>query len=104
MFEIIKTYNMMKSLIPVKNYKKMRTNDDFLIITTKSLTILYLNETAKDFYELIDENKTVENILNELKAIYQVDFNILMNDIVNLIRDLQWKSLIFFKEIENETI
>ncbi len=99
MFEINTVYEFIKNLIPTKNYKKALENNDFLIITTKSLTIFYLNETARDFYQLIDEKRTISEIVEKLKELYSVDYEILINDIINLIRDLQWKNLIYFKEI-----
>jgi len=104
MLEINTIYKLMQNLIPVKDYKKALDNNDFLIITTKSLTIFYLNETAKDFYQLIDEKRTIHEITDKLKEVYSVDEKTLINDIINLIRDLQWKNLIFFKEIKNEKI
>lgn len=97
MFEVTTIYNSIKTIIPIGNFKKKIIDGEFLVITNNNLVIYYLNETAKDFYILIDGCNTVEDIINKLSKLYDVEFDMIVNDIINLIRDLEWKQLLILK-------
>ncbi|MVX66922.1 PqqD family peptide modification chaperone [Clostridium chromiireducens] len=93
-------YNQIKDLIPFKTYVKAKSNGEFLIVMSENLEIQYLNEVAKDFYELIDGNKELDVLVQEMAEIYDVEKEVLENDMFHLIRDLQWQNLISLKEMK----
>lgn len=96
-------YNLMKNKMPKLTAIKQKENGDFLVIESRNLEIFYLNETAKHFILLCDSRKTIAEIYKALMAIYEVDEKVLMNDIVDLVRDLQWKKLLTL-EVQNEKV
>ncbi len=99
------TYKMVKKYIPVKSYLKEKNNGEFLIVSSNSLDIYYFNNTAKDLYELIDGKRTVEFIFNRFLSEYDVSEDVLQMDIINILRDFQWKNLILLKRgTDNEKI
>ena len=61
------------------------------------MEVFYLNDTAKDFILLCDGKRTVEDILVKMAEIYAVDEKILQIDIIDLIRDLQWKKILILE-------
>ncbi|HWR05455.1 PqqD family protein [Sporomusa sp.] len=91
---------LLKRLVPVRMHLKARVDNDFLIVSTKNLNIYYLNETARDFYDLVDGAITINEIVNKLMQVYEIDYATLEKDIVHLVRDLQWKELIVLTEGE----
>lgn len=91
-------FDKMKLLVPKQNATKCRENGDFLITLNYNLDIYYLNEISKDFYLLCDEKRTILDIVLALKDIYEVEISVLESDIIELIRDLQWKKIITLKE------
>jgi hypothetical protein len=88
-----------KDLIPIPLNIKTRGNGEFLTVCSPKLDIFHLNSVAKDFYLLLDEKKTVASICTELSAMYEVEFDTLTNDIVNLVRDMQWQTILNLKSI-----
>ena len=93
-------YNHIKDLIPFKTYIKAKNDGEFLIVMSENLEIQYLNEVAKDFYELIDGNKGLDVLVQEMTELYDTEKEILENDLFHLVRDLQWKNLISLKEMK----
>lgn len=89
---------LIKELIPAKMHLKARADNEFLIVSTKDLNVYYLNETARDFYELIDGTTTINEIIKKLMQTYEIDYITLEKDVVHLVRDLQWKQLIVLTE------
>lgn len=92
-------YEKMKTLVPFKTCIKERENTDFLIVSNENAEIIYLNETSKDFYALCDGKRNIKQILDELLAIYDVTKEELEQDIIGLIRDLQWNDVVHFQEV-----
>ena len=86
-------YNRMKDWIPKPAWRKKRKNGDFLLLSSCDLDVHYLNSTAKEIVELI-EGRTIEQICSIMLENYEVEPEILHNDVVRIIRDLQWKKLI----------
>ncbi len=84
----------MKGSILVKNHLKIREDSNYLIVSTKDHNILFLDEVSKDFYLKIDGEKELETIIHELLLIYEVELEILINDIIDLVRKLQWKNIL----------
>ena len=95
MFDI---YESMKDLIPMATDIKHRKNGDFLIVAGEDGSIHYLNEVARDFYLLLNNDFKIFEIVDNLLQEYEVERKVLEADIVELIRDLQWKKLIRLKE------
>ena len=91
-------YEFIKNLIPCQIYTKKRENGDFLIISNENLELYFLNETAKDFYMRCDSFSSIDNICNSMLKEYDVDENVLKQDILSLIRDFQWQEIIELKE------
>lgn len=87
-------YDSLKNMIPKILAIKQRENNEFLIVESADLQIFHLNETAKDFIELCDEQRNIDEIVDKLSTIYEVDIELLKNDIIDLIRDLQWKKIL----------
>ena len=91
-------YNFIKDFVLYQQYSKKREDGDFLLISSPRLEMLFLNEVAKDFYSKVDGNKSLKEIINQLLEEYEVDKDILINDIVNIVRDFQWKGILELKE------
>ena len=91
-------YGLIKDLIPTKTCLKERNDGEFLIICNNDLSIYYLNEAAKDFYQMINGHYTIDEIVSRLVEVYDVDLSILQMDMLHLVRDLQWKHLLILKD------
>ena len=87
-------FDWMKNKIPHCAYVKKRMNDDILIVAGKDLMMYYLNPTAAFFFNCIDGKSTIEDIKHNFLQNYDVDEKTLEQDMINLIRDLQWKQII----------
>ena len=87
-------YDSIKNRIPKVLAIKKRENNEFLIVESADLQIFHLNETAKDFIELCNEKRNINEIVEELSTIYDVDIESLKIDIIDLIRDFQWKKIL----------
>lgn len=58
------------------------------------MEICFLNETAGFILNLCDESHTLENICDELLEEYDVSKEELTDDLVKVIRYMQWKRII----------
>lgn len=92
-------YSRMSHLIPFKTCVKYKENDDLLIVSTEYSDVLYLNETSKDFYLLCDGKRNIDEITDKMIQIYDISKNEIENDIVSMIRDMQWHSILNLKEL-----
>lgn len=90
-------FEKMRELIPYKTCVKARANGNILIVSNFKHDIIYLNETSKDFYDLCDGSKNIYQIYLEMLNIYHVSPEEFENDIIGLIRDMQWNDLIGLK-------
>lgn len=90
-------YNLLKDFIPVHNALKTREDGNFLIASNRNSEIYYFNGMAKDIWNKLDGMTSVEVLCMKILSEYRVERGILERDIVNLIRDLQWKKLILMK-------
>lgn len=93
-------YDNLSKLVPYKTCIKEK-KDDLLIVSNINSEILYLNEVSRDFYELCDGNNSISVIISKLMEIYDVSLQQLEEDIVSLIRDMQWDNILGLKEIMN---
>lgn len=91
-------YEKIKNLIPCKICLKERMDAEFLIASSYSDGVCYLNDTSKEFYSLCNEKLTINDILKFFLDMYDVSEEELQDDFVTLIRDLQWKNLLVLKE------
>lgn len=89
----------MSHLIPFKTCVKYKENDDLLIVSTENSDILYLNETSKDFYLFCDGQSNIDEITDKMVRIYDISKNEIKNDIVSMIRDMQWNNILNLKEL-----
>jgi len=79
---------------PVSIAIKTRQNESFLVVAASNMEICFLNETAGFILGLCDESHTVENISDELMEQYDVSRDELTDDLVKVIRYMQWKRII----------
>lgn len=72
------------------------TQTEFLIVMNHNLSLSYFNGTAKDIMQFIltSGTCTLKQIFQHMIELYDIDEKILKIDIVDFIRDLQWKKLI----------
>ena len=87
-------YTLLKDKYPKYIGIKKRENEDILIVESIDLEIFYLNETAKYIINLSNWKNTLEEIKNYLLNVNEDD---LKKDLVNSVRDLQWKKIIKLK-------
>lgn len=92
----------LEQLIPERQYLKYRENGDFLIVSSYTLDIYYLNAVAKDFYLAIGPGKSIATLRDELLKEYDVDKETLSTDIARLVRELQWKNILVLREKHEE--
>lgn len=92
-------YTLIKEYIPIKDTLREKENGKFLILANKNSDIYYLNDMARVMYSLIDNKISIDDIYTKIKQEYEVNDNELKADIVDFIRDLQWKKLIRLKEV-----
>ena len=87
-------WDWVKNKRPVDISLKKRMEGDVAVIYGKTLEICYLNKVASQILQYSDGEKTLSEMADQLLRIYDVDEDILQNDIVELIRDMQWKRLV----------
>jgi len=73
---------------------KKRKEGNVVIVYGKNLEICYLNKVAGELLMMAKDNISIEEISNKLIAKYDVDEYTLHTDIIEIIRDLQWKRII----------
>ncbi len=89
-----KIYEELYNAILIPIYRKKRIEDKILIVSSFDFKIEYLNEISKDFLLLVDGKRKFFEIIDAIKRKYLVQDNILIPDLVNLLRTLQWKRII----------
>ena len=90
-------YEKLKNYVPIHNAVKTRADGDFLIASNQDTHIYYLNGTARDMWELADGKISIDDLRRKFCGLYDVEADLLMSDLVDFIRDLQWKRLIKLK-------
>lgn len=91
-------YEWLKTKKPSGSILKKRINEDILIVCSRDLEVYYLNRTAGFIINAIDGNKSIEDIKFEVLQNFDVDEHDLESDMVDIIRDLQWKQLITLED------
>lgn len=77
---------------------KKRWEKDIMVLYGKELDICYLNKIGGEIISLSNCKNTVSDIADMLLQTYDVDENELREDIIWLIRELQWKRLVRLEE------
>lgn len=90
-------FDWLKDKVPVAAYVKKRMNGDILIICAETLSMYYLNATAAFFVNSVDGKFTVNDIKEKFLQKYDVEESELENDFVEMIRDLQWKQILYLE-------
>ena len=92
------SYDMMKSFIPLQYYLKKRDDGEFAIVSNERQEIFYLNDTARTFYEMCDGKNSINSIISKMLMEYSVERNVLIADMIELIRNMQWQDIIIMRE------
>lgn len=87
-------YDMIKSLIPYKSCQKYRCDSEFTLVDNYLNKMVYLNATASDVFLLCNGRNSIEEICKKMLCDYDINYDIIKNDIVKIIRDLQWNNII----------
>lgn len=87
-------YNKLKDLYPISVYVKLRKENDIVIVMNESLELNYLNYTSLFFLEKSTGKMKISEIVDDMLQEYDVTIDIIEKDIINLVRDLQWKKII----------
>jgi hypothetical protein len=95
MISINSVYEKYKNLIVRPCYRKARHDDNgFLIVMNENLETFYLTETAKEMMTAISTKIKVDDLYQKFQAEYEVDGITLKNDIMEFLKDMQWKRII----------
>lgn len=86
-------YQWLKDKYPVKTIIKERKNKDILVVCGSTLEIYYLNKVASVVLESMNGKNTVDDIKQLLLRRFDVEERTLEHDLIDVIRDLQWKRL-----------
>ena len=104
MYKDSESYSLIKSIIleskPTRQFLKVRTEYGVLIVTSNNMTLHFLNQIAGNFFLMCDGTQKVKAIIDEINKEYDVKREELENDIIDLIRDLQIKRLIYIDPLE----
>jgi hypothetical protein len=69
-----------------------------IICNNQDFRVDYLNETALLIFQLIDGKKSVADIAQCLMKELNVNLEILKRDLVEILRNLQWRKIIILKK------
>lgn len=88
-------FNQIKNLFVIPNIRKKREDEGFVLVMNDNLEIFIFNNTAQNILSLINGEKTIIQLKNELMEMYDVQETVLIDDLIEITRDLQWKKLIY---------
>ncbi|PLK48184.1 PqqD family protein [Uliginosibacterium sp. TH139] len=91
-------FDLIKSQVPRKICIKERHEGATTIVLSFMGEIEFLNETASDIFKLIDGKRSLQDLYARLLADYDVDANTLQNDLISMVRGLQWKRLVVLSD------
>ena len=92
-------YDKISHLIPFKTCIKYKENENLLIVSNTNSDVLYLNETSKDFYLLCNDERTIDEITDAMLEIYEISKDEIIDDIISMVRDMQWNNILNLKEL-----
>ena len=73
---------------------KKRKEGNVVVVYGKNLEICYLNKVGGEILYLSADNITINEISIKLMSKYDVDEKVLHDDLIEILRDLQWKRII----------
>lgn len=79
---------------PVCIALKTRKEGDITVACNSKLEIVYLNITASFLIDMADGHITVSEIAKAMLEKFEVTESDLINDLIEVIRQLQWKRII----------
>lgn len=87
-------YPLLKGYIPKKICLKSRREIGVTIVMSSEGDLEFINSSGSAFFDLIDGARTIDDICSEMISIYDVRQEVLQDDLICLIRDLQWRRII----------
>lgn len=107
MYENNESYLVVKEFlinsVPHTKFIKTREENRIMAIMNHAQRLYFLNGTAMDFVKLCDGTRTLANIIEILHEQYEVEKETLTADIINLIRDMQHKRILYINPLEQTT-
>lgn len=97
-FDMVK--NILMDYVPHSDILKSREEDNVLLVINKNHALYFLNEVAKDFLNLCDGNRTLRDIVAAMLKEYDVEDDVLINDLMDIIQELQIKRCVHFLPLE----
>lgn len=98
MYRDLESYLVVKKIllasVPHVEALKWREESEILIVVSRDKKLFFLNEVAKDFLPLCDGRRTLEEIIDALGEIYDVEKDLLTDDLIDAIQDLQYKRIL----------
>ncbi len=92
------SYNFLENKIPIPIYIKQRWDGDYAIVASKNLEIYFLNYTSSFILELCNSQNSIRQIVDILFDNFEgIELHELKSDVINTLRDFQWKKIIFIK-------
>lgn len=91
-------WDWIKNKKPVDISLKKRMEDQVLVIYGSTLEICYMNEIAKIVVEMSNGKYSIQDIVEKILLVYDIDEEELKNDILDIVRELQWKRLIRLRD------
>jgi hypothetical protein len=93
-------YNILKDYIPIRTELRFRIEQGIGIVNSyNNYNLLFLNSTALLIFTLIDNIKSIQQICECFVEYVDIDMVTIQNDIVDVIRYLQWNHIIKLKSI-----
>ena len=97
MYKDLESYSVVKKIllesVPHVEALKFRAEENVLIVVSREQELFFLNEVAKDFLLLCD-GRRLKEIIDALGEIYDAEKNQLTDDLMDLIRDMQYKRVL----------
>jgi len=90
-------YHKYRDLIIKPTFLKSRVDNEFLIVMNEKLETIYLTNTAKEMVVAISSNSNgikVDDLFQKFMSEYEIDELTLKSDIIDFIKDMQWKSIV----------
>lgn len=79
---------------PINISLKQRLEGDVTVVCNKNMELHYLNKVAGFIFGLCDGNNTLDDIVIQLLKKFDVEESVLIADLMDIIRDLQFKRII----------
>ncbi len=77
---------------------KRRKEDNVVVVYGKNLEICYLNKVGGEILMYATSGITIEEISKKLLSKYEVYEKDLQNDMIEIIREMQWKRIVRLEE------